>query len=291
MHSNYNPKIGIAIPCYNNINVLRQSIPPISNSNYFITIFDDNSTDGTEQYIVKNYPDISYLKGDGTNWWTGSIKKAIDNCLHAGCEYILSLNADVVIEKHTITRLMETCKLKNHSVIASLVVKRNNIMQIGWAGSKFYKLPFLPIYTSKYILKAGTTIPDNLVNVYEVDEVHGRGVIFHKSIFNDFGIYDYKTFPHYGGDMDFSLRLRRKGVKLYVDPNCRVKVFFNNTGFLNSKNMSFSNKLFLIRLYLFNRKNGEAFFVWWKLLSRHVPSYAVLPSFLFNIILNIFRKL
>jgi len=283
-----NPKIGIAIASHNNLDVLKHSLPPIYNSNYYISIFDDNSTDKTEQFLKKHYQRINYQKGDGTNWWTGSISKAITECINAGCEYILSLNADVIIDIDTINRLVITSKENNNSVIASLVIKKDDPEQVAWAGSNFIKIPLLPIYTSKYVYKAGFKYKNVLKNIYEVDEVHGRGVMFHKSVFETCGMYDFKTFPHYGGDTDFSLSLRKKGIKLFVNPSCHVFVFFNNSGFQNTNNSALILRIFN---YLFKRKNGEAIRVWWNLLLNHVPWYAVLPSFIFNISLNIIRKL
>ena len=55
----------------------------------------------------ENYPKIHYLKGDSSNWWTGSLSKLINYCLKKECDYILSLNADVVLDSSDVYRLVK----------------------------------------------------------------------------------------------------------------------------------------------------------------------------------------
>ncbi|MDC0273062.1 glycosyltransferase, partial [bacterium] len=232
-------KIGVAIPCYNNLEVLKETIPLIYRDSYFIVVFDDNSTDGTDHWLKTKYPKINVLQGNGFNWWGGSITKAIDLCLKNDCDYILSLNADVCITPEVLERLIESSKKHSSAIVASLVVNILEPNKVVWAGSLFGKINnALPIYTSRYIKKAGVDLKKVGSNIYDVDEVHGRGVVFPKEVFKKIGNYDYRNFPHYGADTDFSFRAKSLGIRLIVDPKCVSKVFANNTGMRQDANNS-----------------------------------------------------
>jgi len=287
-----NEKIGIVVPCHNNVEMLKYSIPSVYDDNFFIVLFDDGSSDGTKKWIKENFPKIQYLEGNGSNWWTGSTAKAIDHCLINNCDYIVSLNADVLITAEVVYKLIECSKSNSNSIVASLVVDIDNPKKVVWSGSRFKKIhQLLPVYASRYFVKSGTLIGNIPKTAYKVDEVHGRGVLIPSDIIRRVGGYDFKTFPHYGGDTDFSFRAKKIGIKMFVEPLCLAKVFAENTSLNKKEKVSFFGKLISIKNYLFKRKNGEAIFVWWKLYKKHLPLPYFFQSYLFVIILNIYRKL
>jgi GT2 family glycosyltransferase len=285
-------KIGIAMPCFNNLIVVKKSLPAVYSDDFLIVLFDDGSEDGTKEWVLNNFPNVRVLTGSGENWWGGSLKKAIDVCMAEGCDYIVSLNADVIISPEIVLRLTDVSKSNSNAIVASLVVDVNNPEQILWSGSVFGKIhKFIPIYSSRYLVKAGNTV-DKLAKVpYEVDEVHGRGVIIPNNVLKKIGNYDSTTFPQYGGDTDFSFRAKSNNIKMLVDPLCIAKVFVENTSLNKREILSFRKKLFSIKQYLFVRKNGEALYVWWRLYRKHLPLRYLLQSFIFVILLNVYRKI
>lgn len=285
-------KVSVVIPCFNNLDVLKQTIPSIYTEEYSFVVFDDGSTDGTDKWLKKNFPKIDLLKGDGTNWWTGSIKKGIDYSINKGAQYIVSLNADVLITPEIIKKLI-LCSIENsNSIVASLVVDIKNPVKILWAGSKFTLInKLIPIYSSKYIVKAGNLVDEAPIKPYTVDEVHGRGVLFPRKVFEIIGNYNPEIFQHYGGDTDFSFRAKKAGINMLVDPSCKAKVFVENTSLNKKRDGSIYGKVQNIKNYLFDRKSGEALYVWWNLYKRHLPRSYRVQSFIFVITLNIFRRL
>ena len=284
--------LAILVACHNNLDVLTQSIPSVYSDNYMVVVFDDGSTDGTEVWLKENYPKIHYMKSDGENWWSGSIAKGIDYCISRGIDYIVSLNADVIITPEIVSRLYKVSTQTNDSIVASTVVSVNDPDIIVWAGSMFCKIHSLfPVYASRYVVKPGLPIASMPDKMYEVDEVHGRGVLIPASVINKIGNLDYKVFPHYGGDTDFSLRAKKHGVKMFVDPFCIAKVFSENTSLNKIERLSFIGKLISINNYLFKRKNGEALYVWWNLYKKHLSLSYFVQSYLFVIILNVYRKI
>ena len=224
------PKIAIVIPSHNNLNVLKHSVPSIYDDAFMIVLFDDGSTDGTAEWVKKNYPKVHILKGDGNCWWTGAVSRLIDYCLVKNCDYIISLNADVLITPELARSLVCLSIDKSDAIVASLVVDVTNPEKVLWAGSRFDKIhKFVPIYASQYIHKAGSLVRSLPKGPYTADEVHGRGVVLPASVIRSIGNYDWESFPQYGGDTEFSFRASRNGITMFIDPNCRAKVFVDNT--------------------------------------------------------------
>ena len=287
-----NDRLAIVMACHNNLDVLLTSIPSVYSEAYDLVVFDDGSTDNTGLWLKEKFPKIHYLSGDGTNWWTGSIAKAVDYCKGLDVDYVVSLNADVLITPQIVSDLLKQSRLQGDAIIASIVVDVRNPKTILWSGSTFRKIhDFIPIYCSRYIVKSGTQLSKISHQVYEVDEVHGRGVLIPMCVFNKVGNYDSQTFPQYGGDTDFSMRAKQHGVKLFVDSSCVAKVFVENTSLNKLERLTFLQKLLSIKQYLFDRKNGEALYVWWTLYRKHLPYAYLLQSFIFVILLNVYRKI
>ena len=285
-------KIGLAIPCFNNLDVLQQSLPTVYSDEFLVVLFDDGSSDGTQEWVKANYPAAVVLRGDGEHWWTGSLEKAISYCLARGCDYIVSINADVLISPTTVHQLLEVSRAHENAIVASLVVDINNPEEILWAGSFFKRVHALvPIYSHQYVMKAGNSIKKLPSSPYLVDEVHGRGVLLPRTALEVVGNYDGERFPHYGGDNDFSFRAKRCGVKMLVDPESIASVYTDNTSLGVKSNSSLWGRFKSLRNYLFVRKNGEALYVWWSLYQRYLPVQYFFQSFVFIIALNIYRRM
>ncbi len=283
--------VGIVIATYNKKLELKECLDHISESNwdsYQICVVDDGSTDGTREMLLQEYPDISRIRGDGNLWWAGATNKGIEFCLQNGCEYILLLNPDTLLLPDTISHLIKNSQLYGNAITASIVVFYDNFNIVWWAGSRWGPLKsWLPIWCNRYLYKSGVRLDKLPEKPYHTDEAHGRGVLIPREIFKSIGFYDKIKFPQYGADIDFSFRAKRAGFSIFVVPKAKVKLYTDSTGMKTPE--TFSRAIQGCWRYLVNRKNGEALRVWWDLLIRHVPFYAVLPSYVFIIALNTFR--
>jgi len=48
-------KIGTAMPCFNNLDVIKKSLPAVYSDECYVVMFDDGSSDGTKKWIRENY--------------------------------------------------------------------------------------------------------------------------------------------------------------------------------------------------------------------------------------------
>ena len=286
-HSN----IGIAIAVHNSSEQIRECLTCLGDYNFNIVLFDDGSSDGTSYIARECNPNITILNGDGSAWWSGGTAAAVRECFRLGCEFVLMLNPDTYIEGETVLKLVDYAQKNPMQIMAALVVDNSNPDLVAWGGSRRLRIPYTPIVTSKYIVKRGSKASSVGRTPYSSDEAHGRGVLISRMVYDVIGELDYFTFPHYGGDIDYSYRALSAKIPIVILPYARARLATENSGMaLRSKPWTWSRAKEVFR-YLTSRKHGEALRVIWHLQRLHSPRFTVIPNYLFAISLLIFRRI
>ena len=286
----YSYKVGIAIAVHNSENVIRQCLSEIKDSGHTFVIFDDASTDNTISVAKSIIPEIIVLKGDGNSWWAGGTAKAVDKCFSLGCDFVLMLNPDTLINPTDIEVLVRFLLLNKKTIVTGIIVPDDNHNKLFWGGSHRIVLGKF-VHANKYIYKTNTSV-DNIANGdYATDEVHGRGVLVSREVYDFIGTLDCQEFPHYGADNDYSLRARAAGIAMRIVPSVKIRLIVDNSGmYLRSKPFSYS-RLVDVYKYFVDRKHGEFVKTSWRLTKRHVPLLSVVPTFIFSIMYIMYRKL
>ncbi len=292
------PLIGVAIAVHNSWDVLKVCLEHLFASEVKATlypvVFDDGSTDGTQERIAEHFPTVRVIRGDGGFWWTGGTNRAVERCLVKGCDHVLLLNPDAFVEPDTIARLLEVSDAHAGAVCAALVVDRDAPDQVIWAGSLWGQLGLgVPVWTSRYIHRRGTDVQHISSQPYETSEVHGRAVLFPTHVMRRCGLHDDLEMPHHGGDTEYSLHLGDCGVKMLVVPEALVTLETRTTGLgamgPTGATWTFSDARQRYWRQLWDRKSGEQVPAWWTVCKRYVPWYGRLPTFGFAIGLGSFR--
>ena len=291
MKNNESPIVGIAIATFNRKDRLKECLNAINNSTYkniIVSVLDDASSDGTWEMLDSIFPNVQKIRGNGNMWWGGGTNMAIKKCLDLNCDFIILLNDDCIIKKDTISKFLERSKEFPNTVICPITLNILNPKDVWWAGSTWGPLKSMPfIWLIRQKFKHNTSVCKMPDTPYETCEFTGRGIFIPKKIFDSFGLIDAKTFPQYGSDTDFSLRISTGGGKAIIDPNNSVLLYTEDAGQNTSGNfLSLPYRFFKL---LFYRKHGEAAIFWWHLLKRHAPWYAFIPSYIFIITLTFLR--
>ncbi len=285
------PRVGAAIAVHNGREFLRRCLDSGAAQWTVAVVLDDASTDGTREMLSEEYPDTIVVQGDGEQWWTGGTNRAIEGCQTARCDYALLLNPDVVLFEDTVERLLEAAQGSQDAVFASLVVDSRDHSKVWWAGSSWRRIArWIPIMTSRYLYPAGTAVADVPAEPYPSDEAHGRAVLVPTALFERYGLFDEEHLPHYGADVDFSLRLRSAQVPIHIVPRARVILEVENSGH-SAKATSLWGRLRSIWRYLTDQKSGDAARVWWHITRRHAPLGTRTLTYAFILTLNILRRL
>lgn len=194
---------------------------------------DDGSTDGTEEMIKGEFPDVILLKGDGNLWWTGATNMGVEYALAQSGQddYILTLNNDTVVHRDYIQTLLSSASKHPRSLIGSISVSDEDEsivvdagVRINWLTAKYTNLAEGRRY--KDILRAG-------LSFQKVDVLAGRGTLIPIKAFREVGLYDFKRLPHYGADYEFSRRANMKGYNTLVNYKAIVISKVKATGLNN----------------------------------------------------------
>lgn len=285
-------KIGVALATYNSKEQLNRCLLNLFKSQgvcLYVVVVDDNSRDGTWEMLSENYPQVIKIKGNGNLWWTGATNLAVNECLKNGCDGVILINPDVLVEEQTISVLakhsMELC-----DSIVSPVVLDVSAPDVVWeAGHRWEPLiRGIPlIWTFKYLFKHNTPVSSIPKSPYKTVSVVGRGGYIPKKAFLALGLFDSKNLPHYGADADMGLRAWKNKFPMYIIPQAIVYLQTENTGrkvpnTLRSALVSYFN-------YLTKRKNGEALRVLFIMNFKNLPFISALATYLYMLLLNSFR--
>jgi len=106
-YGNFEPKVSIVIPAYNEEKNIEKCIISIFNSSYpknklDIIVIDDGSTDNTPK-IIKKYKSIRVLKQNHL----GKVEALNLGALKSSHEFILTLDADTILDKKCIRELLK----------------------------------------------------------------------------------------------------------------------------------------------------------------------------------------
>src|SRR5690554_6554021 len=157
-------RVGVAIATHNSGAVIGDCLAGLAGAGFVVVLCDDASSDDTVAIAREVIPEIDVVCGDGTLWWAGGTRRAVERCLELGCEYVVLLNPDVVLSGSSVWRLVQIAQAFPGAIVAPVVVDRDNPEVVAWAGSRFARLRFLPVFTSRYVYRRGchvSTLPED----------------------------------------------------------------------------------------------------------------------------------
>ena len=277
-------KVSVVTPNYNGLKFLNSYFETLLIQSRFIEeiiIIDNNSTDGSQEFIEEfikspNYPiDIILIKNEENLGFAPAVNQGIRE---AKSEYIYSINNDVELEwnalEEVIKSMDESIDLgENPFSIQSKMIQHYNRKLIDDAGDEYNILAWTK--------KMGDGQPIERYNEKrEIFSSCAGAALYRKSALDEIGLFDENFFA-YVEDVDLSYRAQLYGYKNFYCPNSivyhygsatsgsrynefKIKLAARNNVFLIYKNFPILQKIinfiflffgFLIK-YIFFVKKG-----------------------------------
>ncbi|HEX7014795.1 MAG TPA: glycosyltransferase family 2 protein [Cyclobacteriaceae bacterium] len=209
--------IYITIPVHNRRTLLRNcllSFRAQTNKDFRVVVTDDGSTDGTEEMLRTEFPEVTVIRGDGNLWWTGAINTAITHVLSFCKEddHILVINDDLEVPPEYIANYYSLAERYPRSLIGSVVTDfhdqdllTNGGVVMNWTTGKWRALN-----EGKSLASFGQGhIEEN------VSYLTGRGTLIPVEVFKKLGIYNNRHYTQCG-DTELPIRARKAGYRLLV---------------------------------------------------------------------------
>jgi GT2 family glycosyltransferase len=243
--------ISVVIPNYNGRQLLEENLPFLmealrkSGADYEIIISDDSSTDGSVDFIKKNYPDTILIENKINSGFSPNINKGI---FTASKELIFALNSDVRLSPDYFHNQFKYFEDKNtFGVMGRIAGLSDEKIQDGakYPAMNFYKLNstlnFLPSN------QHSSLIPSLFLS--------GANALMDREKLIILEGYDEVFRPFYLEDVDLSLRAWRMGWASYYDDDsvCRHPASTTIGTYHKKqkiKTVSLTNKLILHYIHL-----------------------------------------
>lgn len=205
---NENPLVSIIIVNYNGQKLLEKcltSLMDVEFNSYEIILVDNNSTDGSSDFITKNFPKITLVKLEENRGFAEPNNIA---SRFAKGKFLLFLNNDTIVTKDFITELVMVIeKDEKIAICQSLLLKPDG--KIDSSGDFIDHLGV--VYNSKVVTD----------KVREISSARGASMLIRKNIFDELGGFDEKFFVSFE-DVDIGWRAWIKGYKVVLAPKSIV---------------------------------------------------------------------
>ncbi len=184
------------------------------NNNITIQIYivDDCSSDGTASAIKDKYQDVIVIKGTGSLFWNGGMRRAWQAAMTIGFDFYLWINDDVFLYPDAVIRIVYAYNIllsKGERVGAIVGTMVDPVSKVITYGGRSCNSIVNPISFGD-ILK-----PTN--DCIECDFINGNFTLITADAVNHIGILSDK-YTHSMGDFDYGLRLKKSNVSCWVAP-------------------------------------------------------------------------
>jgi O-antigen biosynthesis protein len=184
-----------------------------------IIVTDNNSTDGSREYLEQNFPSVNFIWNTGNTGFAKANNQALEK---AKGDFILFLNPDTILSEDSIEKCL-------HFFTTNQNIGAIGIHMIDGSGNflKESKRAFPSPLTSLFKLsglsslfpRSGTFAKYHLGHLsekenHEVDVLAGAFMMIPKKVLDEIGNFDERFFM-YGEDVDLSYRIQKAGYKNY----------------------------------------------------------------------------
>ena len=176
-----------------------------------VYLVDDGSRDGTADAVEQQFPAVRLLRGDGSLFWNGGMRKAFGQAIADGYDAYLWFNDDTVLMPDAIARLLATARAWQREHGPAIVI---GSVQDASTGAHTYGGFTMQKHGLSMELKP--LLPD-AQGPLRCDSMNGNFVLIPAEIVAVLGNLE-ERFRHQIGDVDYGLRARAAGFDVVLAP-------------------------------------------------------------------------
>jgi GT2 family glycosyltransferase len=221
-----NDRVSIVIVTYNSERVLGPCLHSLAGAGSEVIVVDNASRDDSTEAARRAG---AYLIANARN--RGFATAANQGAQAASGDSILLLNPDTVVVEGLDCLVAALNRNPAAGAVAGVLV--DSVSRQPQRGFSVRRFPTFSIFAFE-VLGINKIWPGNPVNAkyrcldldlgqsQEIDQPAGACLMFRKSVWEALQGFDESFYPLWFEDVDFCLRLRRTGLKILLEPNCRL---------------------------------------------------------------------
>lgn len=259
-------------------------------TNFNILIIDNNSTDKTKDFIreyIRVREKIILIENQGNFGFSKACNIGIKYALgNLASDFVLLLNQDTIVQKNLLKDLLVWHERKGTGAYCPKILMRKS-SKIWWIGTKFFSIGDLlknPKLSVSYHIDKEQEDNFFFEEPLEREAITGCALFLPRKLIEDVGLFDERFFM-YGEDLDYSLRTKAKGYKLFIIPGA---VVYHDVGMENEALITGRNFERIVRRYFMHFNSSLL------LLHKHFSFFYFLIWFSripFSVTYEIFKRL
>jgi GT2 family glycosyltransferase len=183
-----------------------------------LLLVDNGSPDGSGERLRAAFPRAQYLQTGANLGYTGGNNRGMARALAAGCDYVLVLNNDTVVEPDCVRRLVEAATENPRAgAVGAKILFADDPARIWFAGGDLSRTRALGTHRREGELDSG----GDGEGVQEVTFLTGCCLLLPAAVVREVGGFEEDFFA-YAEDVDLSLRLAERGFPLLYQPRARL---------------------------------------------------------------------
>jgi GT2 family glycosyltransferase len=237
--------VTIIIVSYNTMRLLEACLHSIYNNiselNFEVIVVDNNSRDGSQEMVKKNFSDVKLIQNKEN---LGFSKANNQGIRIAKGDYLLLLNPDTAIMPEALDSMVEFMK-KNQKVgaIGPKLIDINGVVQpsagredtiytvlLRYCTPRSFNVKIKRILAKNHFRKfrklLGSQVDSYLLRSEietptEIDRISGASFLVRRKTIKEVGLLDEKIFL-YSEDADLCFRIKKKGWKIVYFPEAKI---------------------------------------------------------------------
>jgi GT2 family glycosyltransferase len=159
-------------------------------------LVDDGSRDGTAEAVIVEFPRARVIRGDGSLYWCGGMRKAWREAAASDPDHYLLLNDDTLLLPGALRALLEIAGTPDSRIIAVAAIRDPHTGKATYGGIR---------HKSGLVAASG--------KLETCDTFNANAVLVPRSVYRELGIF-HETYTHGMGDFDYGYAATRRGIRV-----------------------------------------------------------------------------
>ena len=198
-------KVAIIVSCFNRkamtqrcLLQLHQQAMKFTEHSFVFWVFDDASTDGTQEMIKKDFSSVRLMCSQGGLYWCKSMHKVMKEAVKEEFDLYLMINDDVDFEEDALKIMLKSYRRASKSCAIVGATRKVLKNEVSYGGRT----------------KEGQLLVPN-TELQECVWANWNCFLVDREVIKEVGIIDGK-YQHSWGDFDYSNRMKRKNYPIYL---------------------------------------------------------------------------